>query len=83
MHSEWLEVPAATWPAFADTRARGGRIVAVGTTTLRALESAARLQRHGRTGALLRRDRDLHHPGFKFKVVDVLVTNFHLPKARC
>ena len=78
MHSEWFDVPQATVDAIARTRAAGGRIVAVGTTTLRALESAARggeLQ----AGA---RDTDIFiTPGFTFRVVDVLVTNFHLPKS--
>ena len=78
MHSEWFEVPAATVDAIARTRAAGGRIVAVGTTTLRALESAAR------GGALEAGSRETDifiTPGFEFRVVDLLVTNFHLPKS--
>ena len=78
MHSEWFDVPEATVQAIARTRAAGGRIVAVGTTTLRALESAAL------TGALQAGSRDTDifiTPGFAFRVVDVLVTNFHLPKS--
>ena len=78
MHSEWFDVPPLTVDAIARTRAAGGRIVAVGTTTLRALESAAR------GGALEAgaRDTDIFiTPGFTFRVVDVLVTNFHLPKS--
>ena len=78
MHSEWFEVSAATVAAIAAARARGGRIVAVGTTTLRALESAAR------DGALKPTvgDTDIFiTPGFRFRVVDQLVTNFHLPKS--
>ncbi len=78
MHSEWFDVPQPTVDAIARTRAAGGRIVAVGTTTLRALESAAR------GGALQAgaRDTDIFiTPGFNFRVVDVLVTNFHLPKS--
>jgi S-adenosylmethionine:tRNA ribosyltransferase-isomerase len=78
MHSEWFEVSAATVQAIERTRAAGGRIVAVGTTTLRALESAA-------LGGALEagsRDTDIFiTPGFQFRVVDVLVTNFHLPKS--
>jgi S-adenosylmethionine:tRNA ribosyltransferase-isomerase len=78
MHSEWFEVPESTVAAIEAAKARGGRVVAAGTTTLRALESAAlggRLQ----AGA---RDTDLFiRPGFQFKVVDTLVTNFHLPKS--
>jgi S-adenosylmethionine:tRNA ribosyltransferase-isomerase len=78
MHSEWFEVSGATVQAIVRTRAAGGRIVAVGTTTLRALESAA-------LGGMLQagsRDTDIFiTPGFQFRVVDVLVTNFHLPKS--
>jgi S-adenosylmethionine:tRNA ribosyltransferase-isomerase len=78
MHSEWFDVPEATVQAIARTRARGGRVVAVGTTTLRALESAA-------LGGALQagsRDTDIFiTPGFEFRVVDRLVTNFHLPKS--
>ena len=82
MHSEWYEVPADTARAIDAARARGGRVVAVGTTTLRALESAA-LSGHAKeplaTGA---RETDLFiTPGFQFRVVDTLVTNFHLPKS--
>jgi S-adenosylmethionine:tRNA ribosyltransferase-isomerase len=78
MHSEWFEVGEATVAAIAATRAAGGRVVAVGTTTLRALESAAR------GGALQpwQGDTDIFiTPGFGFRVVDLLVTNFHLPRS--
>ena len=78
MHSEWFEVGADTVDAVARARARGGRVVAVGTTTLRALESAA-------LGGELRAgvgDTDIFiTPGFQFRVVDALVTNFHLPRS--
>ncbi len=78
MHSEWFEVPADTVAAIAATRAAGGRVVAVGTTTLRALESAAQ----GGTLQAGSRDTDIFiTPGHTFQVVDVLVTNFHLPKS--
>jgi S-adenosylmethionine:tRNA ribosyltransferase-isomerase len=78
MHSEWFEVSEATVQAIHHTRAAGGRIVAVGTTTLRALESAAL----GGTLEAGSRDTDIFiTPGFQFRVVDVLVTNFHLPKS--
>ncbi len=78
MHSEWFEVPAATVDAIARTRAAGGRIVAVGTTTLRALESAAL----GGTLQAGARETDIFiTPGFDFRVVDRLLTNFHLPKS--
>jgi S-adenosylmethionine:tRNA ribosyltransferase-isomerase len=78
MHAEWYEVGAATVQAIEATRAAGGRIVAVGTTTLRALESAARGGRL-RAGAA---ETDIFiTPGFEFRVVDQLITNFHLPKS--
>lgn len=78
MHSEWFEVPQATVEAIAATRATGGRIVAVGTTTLRALESAAR---GGALEAGARETDIFITPGFEFRVVDRLLTNFHLPKS--
>ena len=78
MHSEWFEVSEATVAAIDRTRSAGGAVVAVGTTTLRALESAAR-------GGLLQAgsgETDIFiTPGFRFRVVDRLVTNFHLPKS--
>jgi len=78
MHSEWFDIPQATVAAIAATRERGGRVIAVGTTTLRALESAA-------AGGALQagsRDTDIFiTPGFAFRVVDVLVTIFHLPRS--
>ncbi|MBL8349873.1 MAG: tRNA preQ1(34) S-adenosylmethionine ribosyltransferase-isomerase QueA [Burkholderiaceae bacterium] len=78
MHSEWYEVGEATVDAIARTQAAGGRIVAAGTTTLRALESAAL------GGRLVpgERETDLFiTPGFEFRVVDRLITNFHLPRS--
>jgi len=82
MHSEWFDVPQRTIDAIARTRAAGGRIVAVGTTTLRALESAAALSNEGGVPEAGARDTDIFiTPGFTFRVVDVLVTNFHLPKS--
>jgi len=78
MHSEWFEVSAQTVAAIERTRAAGGRIVAVGTTTLRALESAAR---GGSLQAGARETDIFITPGFGFRVVDLLVTNFHLPKS--
>jgi S-adenosylmethionine:tRNA ribosyltransferase-isomerase len=78
MHSEWFEVGQDTVDAVQRTRAAGGRVVAVGTTTLRALESAA-LGNGLQAGA---RETDIFiTPGFGFRVVDLLVTNFHLPKS--
>jgi len=75
MHSEWYEVPLATQEAIARTRNNGGRIVAVGTTTVRTLESWALTgQARGDTNIFIR-------PGFQFRLVDLMVTNFHLPKS--
>ena len=75
MHSEWYEVPAATQAAIAACHARGGRVIAVGTTTVRTLESWALCgQSSGDTRIFIT-------PGFEFKLVDALVTNFHLPKS--
>ena len=78
MHSEWFEVGAATVQAIEATRAAGGRIVAVGTTTLRALESAAR---GGRLQSGAAETELFITPGFEFRVVDLLITNFHLPRS--
>jgi S-adenosylmethionine:tRNA ribosyltransferase-isomerase len=78
MHAEWFEVGAATVAAIERTRAAGGRVVAVGTTTLRALESAA-LRGRLHAGS---RDTDIFiTPGFEFRVADALITNFHLPRS--
>jgi S-adenosylmethionine:tRNA ribosyltransferase-isomerase len=81
MHSEWLDVGAETVAAIAATRAAGGRIVAVGTTTLRALESAAAFSATGELAPLVGETAIFITPGFAFKVVDVLITNFHLPRS--
>jgi S-adenosylmethionine:tRNA ribosyltransferase-isomerase len=79
MHSEWGQVSAATALALNTARAAGGRIVAVGTTSLRLLESAARDDRTiapfcGETAIFIT-------PGYRFRAVDVLLTNFHLPRS--
>lgn len=78
MHSEWYHVPQDTVDAIAQTKARGGRVLAVGTTSLRALESAAgggELQAgFGDTNIFI-------IPGYRFRVVERLLTNFHLPKS--
>ena len=75
MHSEWYDVPLATQHAIADCRARGGKVIAVGTTTVRTLES------WGQTGQTSGDTRIFITPGFEFKQVDRLITNFHLPKS--
>ncbi|MBI5925206.1 MAG: tRNA preQ1(34) S-adenosylmethionine ribosyltransferase-isomerase QueA [Aquabacterium sp.] len=82
MHSEWFNVPESTVAAIEATKAAGGRVVSVGTTTLRALESAALNVPEGHILQAGSRDTTIFiTPGFQFKVVDVLVTNFHLPKS--
>ncbi|MEO5677073.1 MAG: tRNA preQ1(34) S-adenosylmethionine ribosyltransferase-isomerase QueA [Usitatibacter sp.] len=79
MHSEWYEIPQATVDAIARAREKNGRLVAVGTTALRALESAA--GREGWLRAGTAETRLFIVPGFRFRVVDRLVTNFHLPRS--
>jgi S-adenosylmethionine:tRNA ribosyltransferase-isomerase len=78
MHSELYDISQATLDLIAATRARGGKVTAIGTTAMRALESAARFGElkagNGETDIFIT-------PGYKFKVVDRLFTNFHLPKS--
>ena len=78
LHSEWVSVPQETMRAVSETRARGGRVVAVGTTVIRALETAVskdpELGFEGETDLFIR-------PGYAFRAVDVLLTNFHLPRS--
>src|SRR5438552_1613291 len=78
MHAERFDVPATSAQAIAITRACGGRILAVGTTTMRALESAADA---GGVQTLIGETSLFITPGFRFRVVDRLLTNFHLPKS--
>ncbi|MDP1888895.1 tRNA preQ1(34) S-adenosylmethionine ribosyltransferase-isomerase QueA [Polaromonas sp.] len=75
MHFERFDVPESTLQAIAACKARGGRVVAVGTTSVRALESAAAF------GPACRDTNIFITPGFEFQVVDLLLTNFHLPKS--
>ena len=78
MHSEWYEVSAETVDAVAGTHANGGRVVAVGTTVVRALESAAR---DGTLRAGTGETRLFITPGYRFAVIDRLLTNFHLSES--
>jgi len=78
MHSECYEIPQATVAAIAEVRNAGGRVIAVGTTSLRALESAAQ---SGELQAGTGETRIFITPGYRFRVVDMLLTNFHLPKS--
>jgi len=79
MHAEWGAVNERTAAAINDARARGGRVVAVGTTSLRLLESAARDD--GSMAAWSGDTAIFITPGYRFKTVDLLMTNFHLPKS--
>lgn len=78
MHSEWIDVPLSVCEQVAQTKAAGGRVIAVGTTSVRCLESAAasgELQpMNGETDIFI-------YPGYSFKVVDALLTNFHMPES--
>jgi S-adenosylmethionine:tRNA ribosyltransferase-isomerase len=79
MHAERVSVSAATWEAIREARAAGGRVIAVGTTVVRALESAALATQglddwSGETRLFIR-------PGFDFQITDALLTNFHLPES--
>jgi len=78
MHSEWLQVTEQVCQQVADTRARGGRVIAVGTTSVRCLETAAS------SGEIAPFEGDTNifiYPGYSFKVVDALLTNFHLSES--
>ena len=79
MHAEWGEISAETAAALNAVRARGGRIVAVGTTALRLLESAA--TQTGEIQPFRGKTSIFITPGYRFKAVDVLMTNFHLPRS--
>jgi S-adenosylmethionine:tRNA ribosyltransferase-isomerase len=80
MHAEWGEVPEATARAVAAARADGGRIIAIGTTSLRLLETVARPHDGAITGWAGETDIFIV-PGFRFRAVDLLLTNFHLPRS--
>ncbi len=78
MHGEWVEVSAATVEQIRATQAQGGRIIAVGTTTVRALEGAAE---SGQLQPFCGKTNLFIYPGYKWHVVDGLITNFHLPRS--
>ncbi|MHB8760219.1 MAG: tRNA preQ1(34) S-adenosylmethionine ribosyltransferase-isomerase QueA [Thiobacillus sp.] len=78
MHSERYTIPAATVAAVAEARAHGGRVIAVGTTSLRALEAASQT---GPLEAGVGETAIFITPGYRFRTVDALVTNFHLPRS--
>ncbi len=79
MHSEHYEIPERTAELIAQTKANGGRVIAVGTTSCRTLESAAAL--YGKVIPCEGRTEIFIYPGFEFKVLDGLITNFHLPES--
>jgi len=86
MHSEVLHVPESVCRAVADCRARGGRVIAVGTTSVRALESAAAMAEsaglpEGELAPATGETDIFIYPGYRFRVVDRLITNFHLPES--
>ncbi|MBM4213699.1 MAG: tRNA preQ1(34) S-adenosylmethionine ribosyltransferase-isomerase QueA [Gammaproteobacteria bacterium] len=89
MHAEWAEVPATACAAIAATRAAGGRVVAIGTTVVRALESAALASAElaaaesvsGVLAPWTGETRIFITPGFRYRAVDALLTNFHLPRS--
>lgn len=78
MHSERIEVPQAICDAVTETKAKGGRVIAVGTTVVRSLESAAR---EGELNPFSGETDIFITPGYQFKVIDGLLTNFHLPES--
>lgn len=80
MHSEWCDVPEHTVELIRQTKARGNKVISVGTTATRAVESAA--QSHGGKLAAWTGDTQIFiYPGYQFKVIDRLITNFHLPES--
>jgi S-adenosylmethionine:tRNA ribosyltransferase-isomerase len=79
MHAEWGTLPAQTADALNATRANGGHIVAVGTTALRLLESAA--DENGTLHPFSGETSIFIEPGYRFRAVDALITNFHLPRS--
>ncbi|MFZ5920065.1 MAG: tRNA preQ1(34) S-adenosylmethionine ribosyltransferase-isomerase QueA [Chloroflexota bacterium] len=84
IHTEWCELPAETAEAINRARASGGRIIAVGTTSVRTLESVANLQSpisNSQVSAYVGSTSLFILPGYQFKLVDAMVTNFHLPKS--
>jgi len=78
MHAEWLDVPRSACDAIAATRARGGRVIAVGTTAVRSLETAAQ---GGSLEPFSGDSRIFIYPPYEFRVVDAMITNFHLPES--
>lgn len=80
MEAEWYRIGPGAAQALAETRDRGGRVVAVGTTVVRALESASRVWEGGPAPAMGWTDLFVR-PGYEFRWLDALLTNFHLPRS--
>ena len=82
IHTEWCELNQETADAINQTKGSGGRVIAVGTTSVRTLESAAQLTVHRPSSTSFSGPTSLYIlPGFQFKVVDAMITNFHLPRS--
>lgn len=81
IHSEWCSVPQETWDKIVRTKERGGRVVAVGTTSARTLESLGQRVAAGQPGPFDAFTSIYITPGYEWQMVDVLLTNFHLPKS--
>jgi S-adenosylmethionine:tRNA ribosyltransferase-isomerase len=81
MHQEWIEVPKMTVDKILATKARGGRIIAIGTTSVRALEGAAQANFPELLTAYRGKTNLFIYPGYQWQIVDGLITNFHLPKS--
>ena len=79
MHEEFFTIPQATADLIHETKSRGKRVIAVGTTSVRTLESAALDNSRVKVGS--DSTKIFIYPGYKFKIVDALITNFHLPKS--
>lgn len=80
IHTEWCDLPQETADAINETKAAGGRVIAVGTTSVRTLESAAHAGRDT-VAAYIGHTSLFILPGYRFRVVDAMVTNFHLPRS--
>ncbi len=85
MHREWTEVPETTVKAVAEARRRGGRVIAIGTTAVRAIETAARAHperaARGEIGPFVGDTQLFLYPGKRLHVIDAMLTNFHLPRS--
>lgn len=81
MHQEWIEVPPETVEKIRETKAKGGRVIAVGTTVVRALEGAAHAHYPEPFAAYRGKTNMFIYPGYQWQIVEGLITNFHLPKS--